>query len=84
MNSVVHQTENTQKVEISEETDILRISSQNRISRKLTTDFESRTKRQAKTKACVFMDVDHKAIPYRASLFHFATGKFHPFRTLPV
>ena len=27
--------------------------------RKLTTDFENRTKRQAETKACVLLDVNH-------------------------
>ena len=32
---------------------------------KLTTDFENRTKRQAETKACVFLDVDYYAIPYK-------------------
>ena len=28
-------------------------------------------------------DVKHKAIPNRANSAHFATGHFHPFRTLP-
>ena len=29
------------------------------IFQKLTTDFETRTKRQAETKACVCLDIDH-------------------------
>ena len=31
----------------------------NHIFQKLTTDFENCTKRQAKTKACVVLDIDH-------------------------
>ena len=31
-----------------------------------------------------FLDVEHKAIPYRASSVRFATGNVYPFRTLPV
>ena len=56
----------------------------NRIFRKLTTDFENRTKRQAETKACVVLDVYHCAIPYRASSAQFTTGNFHRFSILPV
>ena len=55
-----------------------------RIFRKLITDFENRTKRQAETKECVVLDADHWEIADRASSVHFATGHFHPFRTLPV
>ena len=54
------------------------------ISAKVTTDYENRAKRQAESKVCAFLDMYHKAIPYRASSVHFATANFHPFRTLPV
>ena len=29
----------------------------------MTADFDNRTMRQAETKACAFLDMDHKAIP---------------------
>ena len=48
---------NTQNVDMFEETDFLRFS-QNHNFRKLTTDFENRTKRPAETKAYVVLDVD--------------------------
>ena len=38
-----------------------------RIFRKLTIDFENRTKHQAETKSCVVVDVGHYAIIYKAS-----------------
>ena len=56
----------------------------NRIFRKLTTDFQNRTQRPADTKACVILDVDHKAIPYRISSVQYATRILHPFCTIPV
>ena len=52
----------------------------NRIFRKLTEDFENCIKRQAESKACIFLG----HIPYRTSSVHFATGNFHPFRPLPA
>ena len=49
----MHQIENAQKVEISEDRDYFSNFSKIAFSEKLTTDFENRTKRQAETKTCV-------------------------------
>ena len=85
VNSVLLQTENTQKLEIAEETEVLRISKKKkRFFRKLTTYFENCTRLQAKPRNASFSDVEHKTTPYRASSVHFATGNFYPFRTLLV
>ena len=74
---------NPKKVEISDETEFLRIS-QHRHFRKVTTQIEKHAKRQDETKARAFLDMYHMAIPYKASSVHFATANFYPFRTFPV
>ena len=56
----------------------------NRIFRKLTTDFENRTKRQAETKPWVILDADFYAIPFRVSSINFTTGNFHSLGRLSV
>ena len=54
----------------------------NRLIRKSDDRFWKLCKRQADTKACVFLDMDHKVIFYRISSVHFATANFHPFCTI--
>ena len=47
----------------------------NHIFWKLTKDFENRTKRQAETKECVYLDVDWLGyIPVQSKFSHFPTG----------
>ena len=84
VNNLVHQIQKHSNNWISEETDFFTHFSEIAFFKKVTTDFENCAKRQAETKTCVFVYMDHKAIPYRASSVHFATANFHPFRTLPV
>ena len=59
MNSLVHQTEKSlNKFKIFKK-QIFYDFLKDRIFRKLTTDFENRTKHQAETKACILLDVDY-------------------------
>ena len=61
---------NTEKVDISEETEFLTNFYKIAFSEKVTTDFENRAKRQAETQTYIMFDMDHKAIPFRASSVH--------------
>ena len=50
-----------------------------RIIRKVTTDLENHTKpkRQTETKACVVLDMDDKAVPYKTFSIDLGSGSIH-------
>ena len=43
---------------------------------KATTDFENRMMHQAETEVCLFLDMDHEAIPVKSKFSPFYNQKF--------
>ena len=72
VNSLVHQIEKHSKSWHFGGDRIFTNFSKIAFSETVTTYFENRAKRQAETKSCAFLDIGHKAVPYRASSVHFA------------
>ena len=54
-------------------------------SKNVTSDFENRAKRQAETKACIFLYIYvPQGYTLQSKFSPFSNRKFHPFCTLPV
>ena len=74
---------NTQKVEIAEETEFLRLSKKSHFL-KIDYRFWNLYEASSWDQKCVFLDVEHKTIPYRASSVHFCNRKFPPLSHISI